>query len=253
MESLYHRIVADSRTRRIGVPLLAAFFGFQSLRYLNRWFSQRALNNGVANSTWDWSKEIVVITGGNSGIGAAIVQQLASRGIKVIILDITEAPDSLRTWNCPNIWSTTNFSAPSVYAYQVDITDEAAVNSVAERVRSEHGNPTILINNAGIATPSLLLDKPMSAIRRVFDVNVIANFHTVKEFVPAMIAADHGHIVTIASMASFTTLAGNVDYCASKAAILAFHDGLRSELSLYHSAKRVRTRYVESSADGAKC
>jgi short-subunit dehydrogenase len=63
----------------------------------------------------------------------------------------------------------------------------------------------------------------------------------VREFLPAMIKKNHGHVVTIASMASFLVLAGNVDYSCSKASALAFNEGLASELKARYNAPEVRT------------
>jgi short-subunit dehydrogenase len=63
----------------------------------------------------------------------------------------------------------------------------------------------------------------------------------VREFLPAMIKKNHGHVVTIASMASFVTVAQMVDYCCTKSSALAFHEGLHSELRSRYHAPNVRT------------
>lgn len=67
---------------------LSVLFGAGLLRKINNALSRLALNNFTTDKTWNWSKEIVVITGGSSGIGAEIVRMLAEKNIKVIILDI---------------------------------------------------------------------------------------------------------------------------------------------------------------------
>jgi short-subunit dehydrogenase len=87
-----------------------------------------------------------------------------------------------------------------------------------------------------------LLNESISEIRKLFDVNVLAHFILVKEFLPAMIERNHGHIVTVASMASFVTMTQNVSYSSSKAAALAFHEGLAQELKHKYNAPGVRTR-----------
>lgn len=84
-------------------------------------------------------------------------------------------------------------------------------------------------------------------IRRVFEVNTLSHFLMVKEFVPAMIAKNHGHIVTTASMASFVSPGGMTDYSCTKASALAFHEGLAQELKFYHNAPKVRTTSVHPS------
>src|ERR1700712_2102913 len=68
----------------------------------------------------------------------------------------------------------------------------------------------------------------------------------VREFMPAMAKKNHGHIVTIASMASYVVHAQNVDYCCTKASAVAFHEGLSSELRARYNAPNVRTTYVKS-------
>lgn len=104
------------------------------------------------------------------------------------------------------------------------------IRRVANRIRSEHGDPTVLINNAGRQWNESILELPQDRILTIFEVNIISNFLLVKEFLPAMISNNHGHIVTVASLASFTTRAINVDYACTKSAALAFHEGLGQEL-----------------------
>ena len=137
--------------------------------------------------------------------------------------------------------------APNVHFYIGDVTTTEGIKSFASTIRNTHGNPTILFNNAGIGGGGTILSEPEATIRHVFAVNTLSHFLTVKEFVPAMIAANHGHIITTASMASFATLGGMVDYACTKASALAFHEGLAQELKSYHDAPRVRTTVVHPS------
>lgn len=121
------------------------------------------------------------------------------------------------------------------------MTKSADVASVAATIRSAHGDPTVLVNNAGIGLGRTILDTTEDNIRRTFDVNVIAHFLLVREFLPAMVRANHGHVVTIASMASFAVISQNVDYSCTKAGALAFHEGLAGELKSRYKADKVRT------------
>lgn len=111
---------------------------------------------------------------------------------------------------------------------------------MAARIRAEHGDPTVLINNAGIGNNRNLFNVPPESLRKLFDVNLLAPFLLVREFAPAMARHNHGHIVNIASLASFSTQACNVDYAASKAGLLAMHEGLKQELKHVHMAPAVR-------------
>jgi all-trans-retinol dehydrogenase (NAD+) len=106
------------------------------------------------------------------------------------------------------------------------------------------GAPSILVNNAGILSSHTILHTPDAYLRKIFDVNVLSNWYTTKAFLPAMISANKGHIVTVASSASFIGVAGLADYTASKAAILSFHEGLSQELRHHYNAPNVLTTSI---------
>jgi all-trans-retinol dehydrogenase (NAD+) len=99
------------------------------------------------------------------------------------------------------------------------------VSEIASAIRRDIGAPSILINNAGIATAHTILDSSEEYLEKIFRVNLLSHWITIKEFLPAMLEARKGHIVSIASMASYFTCAGLVDYAATKAGVLALHEG----------------------------
>lgn len=109
------------------------------------------------------------------------------------------------------------------------------------QIRKAHGEPTVLINNAAVGYAMTILDEPEEYIRRSFEVNTFAHFLLVREFMPAMIKKNHGHIVTMASMAAYVTVASIIDYNCTKASTVAFHEGLASELKHRYDAPNVRT------------
>jgi short-subunit dehydrogenase len=125
--------------------------------------------------------------------------------------------------------------------YKVDITSSEEIHAAAKDTRGELGELTVLVNNAGFGSATPLLQVPEDVVRKVFDVNIISHFLLVKEFLPVMVDRNHGHIVTVASMASFMTQASNVDYACTKAAALALHEGLNQELKILYNAPLVRT------------
>ncbi|KAF4946463.1 hypothetical protein FGADI_11101 [Fusarium gaditjirri] len=208
------------------------FLGLKSLGYLNAWYTKRKVNNHVSDPSWDWAREIVVVTGGSNGIGAAIVSKFAEKGIKVLILDRSPPVAKL---------------AANTYFYKVDLTDSEAISSVVDQIREDHGNPTVLINNAGFAELKSILDLPESYFKRLFEVNLLAPYLLTKHFLPSMVKRDHGHIVNMASQASFATQATNVAYGSTKVGLLAFHEGLGQELRHIYKAPRVRTSIVHPS------
>lgn len=197
-----------------------------SVYRMNTLLTRLVLNNWVRDRNWDWKKEVVIVTGGSSGIGECITRKLSEQNIRVVILDIVEPRASLP--------SNTLF-------YKLDITCSTAIHEIAERMRKEVGQPTVLVNCAGVGTSKPIMEESEAEIRLAFNVNIIAHFLLVKEFVPYMIKRNHGHVITIASMASFFVHAGNVDYCCTKAGALAFHEGLGQELKSRYGASKVRT------------
>lgn len=131
-----------------------------------------------------------------------------------------------------------------MHYYKCDLTDTAQIKSVAARIREDLGDPTILVNNAGVARGRSILETTERDLQFTFDVNTFAHFHTTRAFLPAMIRRDHGMIVTVASYAAWLTVPNMVDYGASKAAAASFHEGLSAELRTRYNAPRVRTVLV---------
>lgn len=220
------KILNDRISLQTVEQVLAASVVVGVLYRLNNLLTRLVLNNWTSDKSWNWQREIVLVTGGCSGIGQLIVQQLEERNIKVVVFDVSEP--------------STPAGITTKY-YKVDITSSAAITKAAQKLREEVGHPTVIVNNAGIGTTKTILEATEDSIRGTFNVNILAHFLLVREFVPHMIQENHGHIVTIASMASFLVHAGNVAYSCTKAAALAFHEGLGQELKSRHGAKRIRT------------
>ena len=97
--------------------------------------------------------------------------------------------------------------------------------AAAKQIKQQLGAPSILINNAGILDAHTILATKHAYLRKIFDVNVLSNWTTAQAFLPDMIAQNKGHVVTVASGASYVGVAGMADYTATKAAILSFHEG----------------------------
>ena len=206
--------------------LLKALLGLGVFYRLNKYLSWRVLNNSVTDRTWDWKREIVVVSGGSSGIGEQIVQQFGERNIRVVALDVSPPQSALPT---------------SATFYKMDVTSTQDIHEVAVRIRNDIGEPTVLVNNAGMWTMKLILDETEEEVQQTFEINILAHFKMVKEFLPHMIETNHGHVVSINSIACFATWASNASYSATKIAALAFHEGLAQELRARYKADKVRT------------
>lgn len=211
------------------IQALEVVLGIGVLRSLNRTLSQWTVNNWQRDARFVKSQELVLITGGCSGIGELMARQFAEKGVKVVVLDVNPPKEA---------------QPSNIKFYEADVTSTSQIAAVAADIRRDHGDPTVLINNAGIGTGMLILEEEERMIQKTFEVNIISHFWMVREFLPAMIKKNHGHVVTIASMASYIVHAANTDYSCSKAAALAFHEGLTSELRERYKAPNVRTTIV---------
>lgn len=201
------------------------------IRWASNYLDAGTLNNWT-DDRYDWKKEIVLITGGAGGIGGEVVKLFAERGIKVIVLDVIPM---------------TFEAGPTVFYFKCDITSPSTISSVASEIRSTIGSPTILINNAGVCRGKSILDGSERDVRFTFDVNTLAHYWLAKEFVPSMVAKNHGMIVTVASLAAYISVPDMVDYASSKAAALSFHEGLAAELKTKYNAPKVRTVVINQS------
>lgn len=171
----------------------------------------------------DITGEIVLITGAGSGIGRSMALKFARKGAILVLWDIN--PDGNK--ETASLIEKENGKA---YAYSVDITNRNAVNEAAANVKNEVGVVNIVINNAGIVVGKRLLDIPDNMIEKVFNVNVLSHFWITKAFLPDMIERDHGHFVTIASLAGLGGIPKLTDYCASKFAAVGLMEALFLEL-----------------------
>jgi all-trans-retinol dehydrogenase (NAD+) len=119
----------------------------------------------------------------------------------------------------------TPFKDSNIKYFRCDVTSPESIKEAANAVRATWGDPSILVNNAGIGGPHSLLETSNEWVMKIFTINIISHFWMVKEFMPSMVKANKGHIIGLASMASFVAPPGIVDYASTKAAVQAFHEG----------------------------
>ncbi|GAA6062654.1 hypothetical protein JCM10212_003466 [Sporobolomyces blumeae] len=212
---------------------LSLLLAFVALKTLHRSLNRLTRNHGWKADPPTWSMEkgkgdIVLITGGSTGIGKEIVERLSQKTTNIAVLDM--APPT--------------YSAKSVKYYKCDITDPKAIAEVAKKVRAEIGKPTILINNAGIARGKTILDTRPEEFLLTYKVNVLGAHNILREFLPHLISINHGHVMTTASSASYAAIPSLSEYSCSKAAVLALHETLNGELRHRYNAPRVRTSVI---------
>lgn len=177
----------------------------------------------------------VLITGAASGLGRLMALGAVARGARVSLLDRDAKGLDLL---CAEVQA----RGGDAGGFVVDLSDRAALQAVCTEVRQRRGGVDILVNNAGIVSGKTLLECSDEAIERTFQVNALAGFWTVRAFLPDMLAAGKGHIVTVASAAGLAGTSRLVDYSASKFAAVGFDESLRMELKRLGSP--VRTTVV---------
>ncbi|NXJ11434.1 RDHE2 dehydrogenase, partial [Odontophorus gujanensis] len=170
------------------------------------------------------SGEIVLITGAGSGIGRLLSVKFAKLGATLVLWDINQ--DGLKETRS----LAEENGAVRVHSYICDCSKRQEVYRVADQVKKEVGDVSILVNNAGIVTGKSFIESPDSLVEKTMEVNVMAHCWTYKAFLPAMIASNHGHLVSIASSAGLIGVNRLSDYCASKFAAVGFAESISLEM-----------------------
>jgi all-trans-retinol dehydrogenase (NAD+) len=172
----------------------------------------------------DLQGRIALITGAGAGIGRLLAAELASRGARPVLWDLEEAK------LVGALTEVQDVAGGLARSYVCDVSDRESVYRMAERVRTDVGDPEVLINNAGVVSGARLLDSSDERIRRTFEVNTLALYWVTKAFLPAMVRRNEGHLVTMASAAGLVGVARQTDYSASKHAAVGFDESLHAEL-----------------------
>ncbi|XP_019374536.1 PREDICTED: short-chain dehydrogenase/reductase family 16C member 6-like [Gavialis gangeticus] len=181
--------------------------------------------------------EIVLITGAANGIGREIAIHFAPLGVKLVLWDIDEEG------NKETIRLAKINGAKEMYAYRCDCSNRKEVYETADLVRQEVGDVTILVNDAAVPSVKYFIDTPNLDLERTMDVNIMAHFWTCKAFLPAMIARNHGHLISISSGAGLVGVTKVSDYSASKFAVVGFLESIAFELQAT-GKKGVKTTIV---------
>lgn len=171
----------------------------------------------------DFRDKVAVVTGGASGIGAAIVRALLSEGAKVVVADVEES--ALKT-------ALDGFEG-DVTGVVTDVSDPQSVEDLAEQVFSTHGACHLLFNNAGVAAPSAnVWETTVNDWLWVHRVNVMGVVHGIQSFVPRMIASgEEGHVINTSSGdGGISPLPYQSVYASSKAAVSIITECLGAQL-----------------------
>ncbi|KAH0523348.1 hypothetical protein TsFJ059_008366 [Trichoderma semiorbis] len=182
-----------------------------------------AVNQRIANGApreVDLGEEVIVVTGGASGLGMLVAEVYGMRGASVAVLDVNEME---------------NGEARGVTFYKCDVSDKEQVAKVAVEIEKDLGTPTVLINNAAIVVGKPLLDLSIDEIETSIGTNLLGPFYCLKTFLPAIIRGGRGGtIVNVSSVIGHLGAAQLTDYAAAKAGLTALHKSLAAELRESH-------------------
>ncbi|WP_432186218.1 SDR family oxidoreductase [Streptomyces sp. Tue6028] len=170
--------------------------------------------------------QLVLVTGAGSGIGRATAFAFAEAGARVVAVD-RDAESAARTAEMSRL-----IGSPEAWAETVDVSDEQAMEKLAEKVATEYGVVDVLVNNAGIGLSGSFLDTTSEDWKKVLDVNLWGVIHGCRLFGKQMAERGQGgHIVNTASAAAYQPSKALPAYSTSKAAVLMLSECLRAELA----------------------
>lgn len=171
--------------------------------------------------------QVAVITGAGRGIGAAIACKLASLGAKTVLCGRSRGPLESTAGAISRSGGQADF-------VECDVTDWGSVEKLASHVR-KFGRVDILVNNAGIGGfGGPLHQMPPEAWDQVLNTNLRGVYYCIRAFAPAMIAARHGHIINISSLAGKNPLPNGAAYGASKWGLNGLSYSVAEELRAYN-------------------
>jgi NAD(P)-dependent dehydrogenase (short-subunit alcohol dehydrogenase family) len=162
--------------------------------------------------------KVAIVTGGASGIGRALCQELGRRGACVVIADVNAA-------GAEQVAS----GIATARAVYLDVSRAWDVQELVKRTTSEHGRLDLMFNNAGIAIVGEARDLDLAHWQRVFDVNLWGVIHGTTSAYQVMAQQGHGHIVNIASASGLVPTPMLAAYTTSKHAVVGLSTSLRAE------------------------
>ena len=168
-----------------------------------------------------------VITGGSSGIGAAIARRFASLGADIAVI-YYRGCDQDAASVCADCEKTYHVTAR---AYECDVADFAAVKETAAKIRADFKTVHILVNNAGITRDGLAMTMKEEDYDAVLDTNLKGAFNMIRHLAGLLVRSREGCIINISSVAGLMGNAGQINYSASKAGLIGMTKTIARELA----------------------
>ncbi len=167
---------------------------------------------------------IVLITGATGGLGKEMVKQFLAEGSKLILTDLNQAA-------LTELEDKTGNKNQILFSFVSDLSTAEGCKNVYDTIKAKNIEIDILVNNAGIASIGPFLTTPEVEWERQYAVNLLAPIRLTKLFLTDMSKRNSGHLVNIASVASFVSSPGLATYSSTKHGLRAFGEALSEELT----------------------
>lgn len=167
--------------------------------------------------------EIALVTGASRGIGRAIAMQLGAHGATVIGTATSES-------GAAAIGDALAEAGVKGAGLALDVTQPEQIEQLLKTIAERFGDPTILVNNAGITRDNLLMRMKDEEWESIIETNLSSVFRLSKACIRSMMKARHGRIINIASVVGAMGNAGQANYAAAKAGVIGFSKSLAREL-----------------------
>jgi short-subunit dehydrogenase len=169
------------------------------------------------------ANQVAVVTGASSGIGWALARVLAFEGCKVGL--VARRQEKLQSL-AEEIQRAGGIAAVAA----ADVSNREETISAIHEIQKELGPVDLLIANAGVGMPTLLEPLNTSDVEKMIRVNLLGTVYAIEAVLPGMLQRRQGHLVAISSLSAYKGLPGESGYCASKAAVNSYMEGLRIHL-----------------------
>jgi NADP-dependent 3-hydroxy acid dehydrogenase YdfG len=172
----------------------------------------------------DIKDKVIIITGASSGIGEAAALKLSKEGAKIVLS--ARSKDKLN-----ELKKTIKNRDGEALVVIADVTKKSDMEKLVAKTLEEYGSVDAIINNAGLMPLSFMKNLKTNEWEKMVDVNIKGVLNGVAAVLPTLIKNKQGHIINISSTAAYRYFPGGAVYCATKAAVKMFSDGLRQELA----------------------
>jgi NADP-dependent 3-hydroxy acid dehydrogenase YdfG len=178
--------------------------------------------------------KVAVVTGASSGFGAAAVRALVAQGMRVVM--VARRGDRIQ--------ALADELGEQALPFEADVTDGARVSELFSMVRERFGGLDLLFNNAGLGIPGSFQESRPEDWQTMLDINVMGMLRCTQAAIPLMEGRTGAMVCSVSSVGGRYGYPGWSIYCATKFAVVGFHDALRKEVG----EKGIRVSLIEPGA-----